>query len=641
MDTLDNAFTLAEQNITREDKNPLFWNLRDAFITRELKGLTKEITYSFQSFMLKNKQSKSLDDRQLDLLDMRHPQEWFPATRQMQRTFHVHVGPTNSGKTYQALKALEKAKTGCYAGPLRLLATETYHRLLEKGRACALLTGEEVRIPTDADVYLRSCTVEMIPINVPMDVAVIDEIQMLMDDRRGDAWTSALLGVQAKEVHVCGEERAVKAVQALCASVGDKCIVHRYERLSPLETADEPLGNSWSQLRKGDAVVAFSRLALHAIKRNIEAQTGRRCAIIYGSLPPEVRVQQAALFNDPDNDYDFVAASDAIGMGLNLEIKRVVMESIHKFDGVRNRMLHSPEIKQIGGRAGRFRSARNASDEVSTDETPKGEPQPGIVTALDGGDLRAVRKAFTRPVDDIATVQLAPPTGIIEKFAAYYPPETPLSFLLTRMKMKAQLGKHHSYLLDPGVLEVADLIQDIPLALNDRLLILALPASLRVPGAAEIVRALAKLVAENKEGKLVDIPEIPLELLDEDIHEAVRRDAVEYLYKLEGLFSALSQYTWLSYRYAGVFTQLEVALHARKIVGDRLVEVLEHMDFTAEDLVKLRKKNRRMAAKVAATEAKRSKLVQKEDGAEGEDDSPLLSARETEALNESQLRSEA
>lgn len=145
MNSIDQAFELAQQNVVSRNKNPLFWNLREAFITKDLSGLTKELQYSFQSFIIRQRFSRDLEESQKKLLDIRFPYEWFPATRALQRTIHVHVGPTNSGKTYQAIKALENSKSGVYAGPLRLLATEVYHRLLAKGLPCCLLTGEEVR----------------------------------------------------------------------------------------------------------------------------------------------------------------------------------------------------------------------------------------------------------------------------------------------------------------------------------------------------------------------------------------------------------------------------------------------------------------------------------------------------------------
>jgi ATP-dependent RNA helicase SUPV3L1/SUV3 len=257
-------------------------------------------------------------DNQKALANLRYPAEWYPATRQMPRTVHMHVGPTNSGKTYHALKRLEEADSGIYLGPLRLLAHEVYTRLNAKGKLCALVTGEEQRVP-DGETKMWSCTVEMAPLNQALEVAVIDEIQMISHKERGWAWTAAFLGLQAREIHVCGEARTVPLMRELCALVGDKVEVHEYERLTPLKVADNSLkGNLRDNLQKGDCIVSFSVLGIHALRKAIENATGRKCAIVYGGLPPETRAQQAKLFNDPDNEYDFLVASDAIGMGLNL-----------------------------------------------------------------------------------------------------------------------------------------------------------------------------------------------------------------------------------------------------------------------------------------------------------------------------------
>ncbi|KID88968.1 ATP-dependent RNA helicase SUV3 precursor [Metarhizium guizhouense ARSEF 977] len=591
MNAIDHAFLLAEQNVTRRDKNPLFWNLRDAFIARDIKGLTKELQYSFQSFVVRQTFSKELEDNQKRLLDFRFPHEWFPATRTMQRTIHVHVGPTNSGKTYNALKALENSKMGVYAGPLRLLATEVYQRLTAKGRPCALITGEEVRIPEDTDQYFSSCTVEMVPLNTKFDVAVIDEIQMIADPDRGNAWTTAVLGVQAKEVHLCGEDRTVPLLQALCASIGDKCVVHRYERLSPLKTMDSAIKGDYTNLQKGDAIVAFSRLSLHVLKRNVETATGRRCAIIYGSLPPEVRVQQAALFNDPNNDYDFVVASDAIGMGLNLEIRRVVLESITKFDGNQNRLLTYPEIKQIGGRAGRYRTAQSAVG-VNAEEAEK--EKVGLVTTMDQADLRNVERAFQKKVNDIEYASIQPPAGIVERFASYFPPDTPLSFILMRIKAAATVGPRYRLNISSDVLEIADIIQDLPLTIYDRLTFCYLPVALRAEGAVDVLRALARVVANNSAGDLLSIKEIPLEFLEVKM-EDYPGGSQEYLSKLEALHVAINQYLWLSYRYAGMFASQALAFHVRHLVEEKLITTLDRLDFTEEQLEHKRKNKRRQA----------------------------------------------
>lgn len=236
----------------------------------------------------------------------------------MQRTIHLHVGPTNSGKTYHALKRLEQAESGVYAGPLRLLAHEVYTRLNAKGIPCDLVTGDERQLAEAENTRMSSCTVEMVPVNRPVDVAVIDEIQMIGNEERGWAWSQAVMGLQAKELHLCGEERTVPLIRELAAAMGDTLQVHHYQRLGPLKTMSSSLRGDLSNLKKGDCVVAFSKLQIHRLKKQIESQRRKPVAVVYGSLPPEVRAQQAALFNDPDSDYDILVASDAIGMGLNL-----------------------------------------------------------------------------------------------------------------------------------------------------------------------------------------------------------------------------------------------------------------------------------------------------------------------------------
>jgi len=158
----------------------------------------------------------------------------------------------------------------------------------------------------------------MVNLGQQYEVGVIDEIQMIADPKRGWAWTRALLGARATELHLCGEVRAVPLIRELAALTGDKLEIHRYERLNPLKAMDRSLKGDLRKLEKGDCVVSFSRVGIHALKADIERVTGRRAAIIYGGLPAEIRTQQASLFNDPNNDYDILVASDAICMGLNL-----------------------------------------------------------------------------------------------------------------------------------------------------------------------------------------------------------------------------------------------------------------------------------------------------------------------------------
>lgn len=280
-------------------------------------GILVALRVKYVEHVASQKISQEESEFQRRLADLRYPTEWFRSARTMQREIHLHVGPTNSGKTYQALKRLQESSSGFYAGPLRLLAHEVYSTFNARGIRCGLVTGDEVK-GMEEDPPITCHTVEMVPLNKEVDVAVIDEIQMIGDKHRGWAWTNALLGSRAKEVHVCGEARTAPLIRELAASMGDTLRIHHYERLSPLKAMTTSLKGSLKNLRKGDCLVSFTIIGLHAMKREIEVVTGRRCAIVYGSLPPEVRAQQAELFNNPENDFDFLVASDAIGMGLNL-----------------------------------------------------------------------------------------------------------------------------------------------------------------------------------------------------------------------------------------------------------------------------------------------------------------------------------
>lgn len=592
---INKAFDLASRSgTTGRQQNPYFWNWRNAFITGETRGLDTELKYSFTSFVVRQHLSQDAIASHEKLADCRFPHEWFPATRTMQRQIHLHVGPTNSGKTYNALKALEEAKTGIYAGPLRLLAHETYMRFKAKKLRCALITGEELRIPPGDESYFASCTVEMTPLNQRVDVAVIDEIQMIGDDQRGWAWTQALLGVQAKEVHLCGEARVVPLIQDLCAKMGDEVIVHEYKRLSSLQPMQTSLEGNFKNLQKGDAIVSFSRVNLHALKAGIEKATSKKCAIVYGALPPESRAQQAALFNDPNNDYDFLAASDAIGMGLNLEIKRVVFESVTKHDGIKVRTLTIPELKQIGGRAGRFRTAAQAMQSSSVipieDASPLGPTKPvpasrqgqvGFVTTLEEEDLNTVHQSFILEPEPLRTAGLNPPSFIIEKFASYFPAGTPFSFILLRLRDIAKLQGRFHMCSFKDIINIAEVIQRFPLTVHDRCIFLTAPISFRDFRMVDVVKALAGRIAHNANGELLDIKEINIEILDFS-PTSYPSGRADYLRHLEALHKALTLYLWLSYRYVGIFQSQALAFHVKEMVEQRIDEYLEELGYSSE-----------------------------------------------------------
>lgn len=280
----------------------------------------------------------------------------FPLARSLRRHIHFHLGPTNSGKTHEALLVLQRAKSGVYLAPLRLLAMEVRDRLMDAGVPCNLVTGEErVLIP---GARHTASTIEMMRPDVEVEVAVIDEIQMVQDDARGYAWTAALVGAPAKRLHVCGSD----AVTAICIraveAMGEAYDITRLERKTPLVLETESLSGArysrWKLkqgIRQGDAVIAFSRKDVLTLSARIR-QWGFGVASIYGALSPEVRRTEARRFST--GEAEVLVATDAIGMGLNLPIRRVVFSSAHKFDGVAQRDLNATEVRQIAGRAGRY-----------------------------------------------------------------------------------------------------------------------------------------------------------------------------------------------------------------------------------------------------------------------------------------------
>ena len=276
------------------------------------------------------------------------PMEAYPLARTMRRRFVLHVGPTNSGKTHDALQALMAADSGAYLGPLRLLAYEQFELMNREGCACSLITGEE---RTDvAGARHVSSTVEMADLSTPIELAVIDEAQMVADPARGHAWTAAILGVPAVEVHVCCAPHAQHVIERLVSLCQDECEVVHHERLVPLR----PDRGSFSlpeDVQPGDALVVFSRKAVHLVAGEVSAH-GMQPSVIYGALPYAVRHEEARRFSEGETDV--VVATDAIGMGMNLPIRRVVFVDQKKFDGREQRFLHAGEVQQIAGRAGRY-----------------------------------------------------------------------------------------------------------------------------------------------------------------------------------------------------------------------------------------------------------------------------------------------
>lgn len=283
----------------------------------------------------------------LQLLVALHPKDEYPRARAMQRHFILHIGGTNTGKTYAGFQQLKESPTGVYLAPLRLLALEAQEILLDAGVACSLTTGEE-EDREDDDTHI-SATAEKLDLNKTYDVAVIDECQMIADRERGYAWTRAILGVLAPEVHLCAAPEAKNLLLQLIKSCGDSYEVITHQRKTPLVCMRRVI--DYTDLQPGDALITFSKVGVLSIAEDLR-QRGKEPAIIYGALPYATRRKQVEGFLRGDMQY--VVSTDAIGMGLNLPIQRIIFMETEKFDGQERRELKPEEVQQIAGRAGRY-----------------------------------------------------------------------------------------------------------------------------------------------------------------------------------------------------------------------------------------------------------------------------------------------
>ena len=173
---------------------------------------------------------------------------------------------------------------------------------------------------------------------------------MIGDDQRGWAWTRAVQGLPANEIHLCGDASALPLIKQMCDDMAEPLTVVHYNRFTDLEIQPRALEREYASVEPGDCVVAFSRRDIFDIKADIERRTNHKCCVIYGALPPEMRRHQAELFNEPNNGFDILVASDAVGMGLNLNIRRVIFHKVQKFEGKDSVQVSPSQIKQIAGK---------------------------------------------------------------------------------------------------------------------------------------------------------------------------------------------------------------------------------------------------------------------------------------------------
>ena len=255
------------------------------------------------------------------------------------------LGPTNTGKTYYAIERLAAHKSGMIGLPLRLLTREVYDKMVSKvgPSRVAMITGEERIIPDNPKYWV--CTVESMPVNIPVEFLAIDEIQLIDDPERGHIFTDRILNARGmSETLFMGSSISKKVIKKLISDVK----FYDRERFSKLTYTGY---KKISHLPKRSAVVAFSIQSVYAIAEIIKRQKGG-VAVVMGSLSPQARNAQVKMYQNGDVDY--IVATDAIGMGLNLDLNHIAFAETEKFDGENFRKLYPHELAQIAGRAGRY-----------------------------------------------------------------------------------------------------------------------------------------------------------------------------------------------------------------------------------------------------------------------------------------------
>lgn len=476
----------------------------------------------------------------------------FPLARKIKRKFKLFLGPTNSGKTYQALEQLKSGNNGLYLGPLRLLAQEGQEALFERGILSNLITGEERNIIPNATH--TSSTIEMCDFNHVYDVAVIDEIQMIQDKDRGWAWSAALIGVPAKEIILVGSEESLPYILPIIKKLNEEYEIVHFKRKNKLEITN-PL-NSFKELEKGDCIVAFSRKATLNLKQEIEAK-GKKCSVIYGNLSPEVRRNEANKFKNGESQV--LIATDAIGMGLNLPINRLFFSTVSKFDGIEERQLLGTEIKQIAGRSGRF-----------------GISDFGQVSSFNSNDNLIINKKLNEkhiiPIDSRIFIapnlkQLNTICETMGKNDLY----TALLFFKEKLIQNDPLYKTAN--LD-NMLSIAQLIRRKKLPLETLYHYSCAPIDINTK---ETVDLLFKWINTHQENSYISSPEIPKCLHNNGFIDNYN------LYEVENFVKTCMVYKWLSYKYPLIYNDVnnvtKLTLKANQYIEKGLSQIQKNSIF--------------------------------------------------------------
>ncbi|CAD2214634.1 RNA helicase [Angomonas deanei] len=534
------------------------------------------------------------------MVHMDRPHDWYPLARYTRRRFYFHCGPTNSGKTHTAIETLIAARSGVYCAPLKALAGQVWQTINARGTPCDLMIGDERRFAGGAEHV--SCTVEMTPVDAQVDVAVIDEVQMIGDTERGWAWTRALLGLPAREIHLCGEARAIPLIKKLLYSTFElkHLEIVPHDRLVPL-TITPCLNGDLKQVENGDCLVCFSYKNVLHFKRTLNNLLGAhrvKVSYIYGGMPFEVRQFQMTQFNTGVQDYiggksstqHVLVATDAVAYGLNMNVERIIFTTTKKFTFAQQpdgssaggyQPLAAPLVQQISGRAGRHGLTRRydcgrcttlrAEDYAHFASCMKEELQPipaaGLLPTLNilliqvelcliDWQKQNGQKRVT--ISDVENLN-ASGKQCYEWVSQFFASES------TRNKQNAEQeggkGKDQPYFLcdaSRSVLKILSALQDNDaLTLKDRILFSFLPLNDNSNDALQLLQAYA---ADHASG-------VPVSLrIDKEFANYLQTARGIDIRVVERYFKRAEMYNWLSWRFKSTFIFRDDAEQLKKPV---------------------------------------------------------------------------
>lgn len=538
--------------------------LREALFESSIEGALQEL----QTFQFQNRSNKELeselakvskteridilcdrivswyyDVRAVSRVSLTDPAWWYPKARSMRRSVIFHCGPTNSGKTHDALVALKSAKSGVYCAPLKALAAQVYAKLNDEV-PCDLLIGDERKFGGSAEHV--SCTIEMAPIDLQVDVAVVDEVQLIADRDRGWAWTRAVLGLPARELHLCGEERALPILKALLEQTGEgrHLRVVRHDRLVPLSISSSLL--DVDNVENGDCLVCFAKKAIFDYQHRLKSLQSVTAHVVYGALPFTVREAQADAFNKGvlraakgGGQKHVLVSTDAIAYGLNMNIRRVVFTSLKKFNGRELVDLSAATIQQVGGRAGRF------GLEFS---------KHGFVTTLQSRDLAKVRQAFAAEPELIHRAGILPTLEVLLVYSELLRRRNvsvpDLAAILDRFTKKIRVSSIFELCdMSRSLSRVAEVVDSVEgLSMRDKIIFCFAPLSDVSKTSLELLRSYADSHASGG----------PVLL---GIETSCSDRSLEWL---EWAYRMCEVYCWLSWRFRATFVDQEKSDSAKK-----------------------------------------------------------------------------